>query len=98
MKINPGFEISPNRHKSCIAVFFPAVQFFFSAVLFFVCAGAQVPQHRVVLGGLGAVFVGLRFVLGGLGVVLGASWLYEGGLGGCIGRPRGCVGRPLGLY
>ena len=46
---------------------------------FCVCAGAQVAQHRVVLGGLGVVFGGLRFVLGGLGVVLS--------------RVRGCIGR-----
>jgi hypothetical protein len=71
MKINPGFEISTNRHKNCSAVFVCCSAVFFAAVLFCVCAGAQVAQHRVVLGGLGVVFVGLRFVLGGLGVVLG---------------------------
>ena len=111
MKINPGFEISTNRQKNCSAVFVCcSAAFFFAAVQFCVCAGAQVAQHRVVLGGLGAVFVGLRFELGGLGVVLGASWLYEGGLGavlgglevvlgglwGCIEQPRGCIGRHQG--
>ena len=73
MQINPGFEISTNRHTKKMAVqfLFVAVHSFFAAVQFCVCAGAQVAQHRVVLGGLGVVFGGLRFVLGVLGVVLG---------------------------
>ena len=111
MKINPGFEISPNRHKNCSAVFVfcSAVFFCGSAVLCLCMRTGRTAQGCIGRsGGLYLSASGLYWVASGLywgphgcmraasGAVLGGLEVVLGGLWGCIEQPRGCIGRHQG--
>ena len=111
MKINPGFEISTNRHKNCSATFVccSAVFLCCRAVLSLCRRTSRTAQGCIGRSGVciwrPQVCIGRPLGCNGgphgcmraaSGAVLGGLEVVLGGLWGCIEQPRGCIGRPRG--